>query len=83
MVSESCWDINPGCGTGSCPDHCPALQGNKPCWEFDWVGMLSEMERSERNFWRNWVKERCINCPVYEQYPGEVESFLDEIHSFL
>lgn len=77
MSESSCWDINPGCGTGTCSDDCPAFSAKKTCWEFDWMKVLGNMSLSERDFWVGFIKSRCIVCPIYQERPDEIEAILD------
>jgi hypothetical protein len=79
MAEKGCWDINPGCGTGTCPDHCPALTAKTVCWKFNWPGVLDEMSPSDREHWSEFIKNRCIVCPIYLERPDDVESILNSL----
>ena len=76
---NGCWDINPGCGTGACPDECPAFAAKTTCWKLDWINSLSEMSLSEKEYWREWIQRRCIVCQIYEEHPDEVEATLNSL----
>ena len=79
MAEQGCWDINPGCGSGACPDHCPAITRKTVCWKLDWASAMDEMSLADREHWSDFIKRRCIVCPIYLERPDEVESIIDSM----
>jgi len=52
---------------------CPAYEQKIGCWELDWISMLEEAPKEQKEMMGKWVKENCPKCPVYDKHQTEID----------
>jgi hypothetical protein len=79
-MGEMCWNLNPNClakKEGTTKKPCPAFEQKKNCWEVDRKPFLTQLSEEQKVMMKNWMKENCPKCQVYNNYHDEVSSMIN------
>jgi hypothetical protein len=63
---------------------CPIKAEGKRCWEFDWVKYVKNITNPMiLEAWRDYIREHCLNCNVYEEHRDVMEPMFTEIGAII
>lgn len=81
-MSQKCWDLNPNCmakAEGNKKQPCPAYEQKIGCWELDWKPLFAKAPEEQKKMMKEWVKEGCPKCPVYDKHKDKIDTKLNAI----